>query len=89
MMSFHQAPTTFVGQVDLKVSDLERSLQFYQKIIGFSIIQLLNFCPFNNIIKGASPQYVYGFLKNKRLISISMETVGIEFFSYCHNGFQI
>ncbi|MGI6156709.1 MAG: VOC family protein, partial [Enterococcus lemanii] len=38
MMSFHQAPTTFVGQVNLKVSDLERSLQFYQKIIGFSIL---------------------------------------------------
>ena len=37
-MHFHQAPTTFVGQVNLKVSDLERSLQFYQKIIGFSIL---------------------------------------------------
>lgn len=37
-MQFHQAPTTFVGQVNLKVSDLERSLQFYQKIIGFSVL---------------------------------------------------
>ncbi|KYD05486.1 hypothetical protein B4102_3210 [Heyndrickxia sporothermodurans] len=39
MMGFHQPPHTFVGQVDLKVSDLERSLQFYQEIIGFQILK--------------------------------------------------
>ena len=39
MMEFHQAPQTFVSQVDLKVSDLERSLAFYQQIIGFQIIK--------------------------------------------------
>ncbi|MEK5520490.1 VOC family protein [Heyndrickxia sp. FSL W8-0423] len=38
-MGFHQPPHTFVGQVDLKVSNLERSLQFYQEIIGFQILK--------------------------------------------------
>lgn len=41
MMGFHQPPHTFVGQVDLKVSDLERSLQFYQEIIGFQIFKAI------------------------------------------------
>ncbi|BAQ09333.1 glyoxalase/bleomycin resistance [Bacillus sp. OxB-1] len=37
-MNFHQAPSTFVGQVNLKVESLERALAFYQEIIGFQII---------------------------------------------------
>ncbi|MBU8879812.1 VOC family protein [Bacillus sp. FJAT-29790] len=38
-MTFHSKPHTFVGQVDLKVIDLQRSLAFYQKIIGFQILE--------------------------------------------------
>lgn len=39
MSKFHREPHTFVGQVDLKVGNLERSLTFYQKIIGFQILE--------------------------------------------------
>lgn len=28
-MNFHRKPHTFIGQVDLKVSNLERSLAFF------------------------------------------------------------
>ncbi|MGC4377545.1 VOC family protein [Fictibacillus sp. Mic-4] len=38
-MNFHRAPNTFVGQVYLKVANLERSLAFYQKVIGFKVLQ--------------------------------------------------
>jgi catechol 2,3-dioxygenase len=38
-MNFHQAPNTYVGKVNLKVQDLERSLLFYQKVIGFKVLQ--------------------------------------------------
>ncbi|WP_413375783.1 VOC family protein [Alkalihalobacillus sp. 1P02AB] len=38
-MNFHRKPTTFVGQVNLKVLDLERSLTFYKEIIGFKILE--------------------------------------------------
>lgn len=38
-MNFHQKPTTFVGHVKLKVEDLNRSLSFYQDIIGFDILE--------------------------------------------------
>ncbi|MFS0575720.1 VOC family protein [Sporosarcina sp. 179-K 3D1 HS] len=37
-MNFHQAPFTFIGQVNLKVENLERALAFYQDIIGFQIV---------------------------------------------------
>ena len=36
-MNFHQPPVTFVGQVNIKVENLERSLAFYEKIIGFKV----------------------------------------------------
>jgi catechol 2,3-dioxygenase len=36
-MRFHQSPIVHVGKVILKVTDLERSLQFYQQVIGFEI----------------------------------------------------
>ncbi|WP_173916814.1 VOC family protein [Halobacillus sp. Marseille-Q1614] len=36
---FFQAPTTFVGHVELKVQDLSRSLTFYKEVIGFQVIQ--------------------------------------------------
>ncbi|MFT9596372.1 VOC family protein [Mesobacillus sp.] len=38
-MSFHQPPVTFVGQVNLKVQSLERSLAFYQEVIGFKVYE--------------------------------------------------
>lgn len=38
-MRFHQAPVTFVSQVNLKVENLQRSIQFYQEVIGFSVLE--------------------------------------------------
>ncbi len=38
-MSFHQPPVTYVGQVNLKVENLERSLAFYEKVIGFKVYE--------------------------------------------------
>ena len=38
-MNFHREPITFVGQVNLKVENLERSLTFYQEIIGFKLLE--------------------------------------------------
>ncbi|WML48324.1 VOC family protein [Neobacillus sp. PS3-34] len=38
-MNFHGKPNTFVSQVDLKVSNLERSLIFYQNVVGFKILE--------------------------------------------------
>ncbi|MBS4206254.1 VOC family protein [Lederbergia citrea] len=38
-MSFHREPITFVGQVNLKVQNLERSIAFYQEIIGFKVLE--------------------------------------------------
>lgn len=38
-MKFHQKPITFVGQVNLKVQNLSRSLTFYQEVIGFHILE--------------------------------------------------
>lgn len=37
-MGFHRKPTTFVSHVKIKVANLERSLKFYQGILGFSIL---------------------------------------------------
>lgn len=38
-MNFHQPPVTFVGRVDLKVQDLDRSVAFYQDVIGFKVLE--------------------------------------------------
>ncbi|MEH7126423.1 VOC family protein [Bacillus sp. JJ1532] len=38
-MNFHHEPITFVGQVNLKVQNLERSLAFYQEVIGFKVLE--------------------------------------------------
>ncbi|MHC0037788.1 VOC family protein [Pseudoneobacillus sp. C159] len=38
-MNFHREPITFVGQVTLKVENLQRSLAFYKKVIGFKVLE--------------------------------------------------
>ena len=38
-MEFHTKPNTYVDIVSLKVSDLERSLDYYQNIIGFQVLE--------------------------------------------------
>ncbi|TJY42841.1 VOC family protein [Cohnella pontilimi] len=38
-MNFHREPNTYVGQVNLKVQNLERSLKFYQEVIGFKVLE--------------------------------------------------
>lgn len=38
-MDFHRKPVTFVGQVNLKVQNLERSIAFYQQVIGFKVLK--------------------------------------------------
>ncbi|MCM3668177.1 VOC family protein [Mesobacillus maritimus] len=38
-MTFHQKPHTFVSQVHLNVQDLQRSLKFYQEILGLKIME--------------------------------------------------
>ncbi|GAE37178.1 VOC family protein [Halalkalibacter akibai] len=37
-MNFHREPITFVGQVNLKVQKLERSIAFYKDVIGFKVL---------------------------------------------------
>lgn len=37
-MNFHKKPVTYVGEVGLKVVDIQKMKKFYQKIIGFDII---------------------------------------------------
>lgn len=38
-MKFHRKPITYVNHVAIKVTDLERSLKFYQEMIGFDILE--------------------------------------------------
>lgn len=38
-MSYTVPPQTRIGHVHLKVSDLERSLQFYRDLLGFEVMQ--------------------------------------------------
>ncbi|MBV7506123.1 VOC family protein [Bacillus sp. sid0103] len=39
MDKFHQAPNIYVGEVNIKVKDLEYSLTFYQNIMGFQVLE--------------------------------------------------
>ncbi|MFD2043276.1 VOC family protein [Ornithinibacillus salinisoli] len=36
---FFQKPTTYVGEVNINVTDLERSLHFYKNILGFRVLK--------------------------------------------------
>jgi catechol 2,3-dioxygenase len=38
-MNFHRPPNTYVGQVSLKVENLERAQLFYTDVIGFQILE--------------------------------------------------
>ncbi|AGT30605.1 hypothetical protein M493_01215 [Geobacillus genomosp. 3] len=36
-MNFHRKPATFVSQVSIKVENIERSIDFYEQVIGFKV----------------------------------------------------
>lgn len=38
-MGFHTNPTTFVGHVKINVENLQRSLTFYQNVLGFDVLE--------------------------------------------------
>lgn len=38
-MNFHQPPHTYVEKVDLKVMNLDRSINFYENVIGLKVLQ--------------------------------------------------
>ena len=37
-MHFHEKPNTFVTNVEIKVSNLQRSLKYYQEVVGFKVL---------------------------------------------------
>lgn len=37
-MTFHRPPTTYIGKVTLKVADLQQMTQFYEEVIGFTVL---------------------------------------------------
>ncbi|MEH7335957.1 VOC family protein [Neobacillus drentensis] len=39
MEKFHQSPNIYVGEVNIKVKNLDYSLNFYQNIIGFQVLE--------------------------------------------------
>ncbi|MEH7085997.1 VOC family protein, partial [Neobacillus drentensis] len=39
MDQFHQAPNIYVGEVNIKVKNLDYSLTFYQSIMGFKVLE--------------------------------------------------
>lgn len=38
-MNFHEKPNTFVSHVKINVQDLNRSLPFYQQVVGFELLE--------------------------------------------------
>lgn len=36
---FHKKPNTYVSHVQIKVSNLDRSVEYYKNIIGFDILE--------------------------------------------------
>jgi catechol 2,3-dioxygenase len=41
-MGFHREPNTFISQLHLKVINLERSLAFYQEVLGLKVLKQTN-----------------------------------------------
>lgn len=41
-MGFHREPNTFISQLNLKVASLERSITFYQEVIGLQVLNQTN-----------------------------------------------
>ncbi|OLN22162.1 glyoxalase [Domibacillus antri] len=39
MERFHEKPNTFVGEVNIYVTDLNRSIEFYKSVIGFQVLE--------------------------------------------------
>ncbi|MFL6556758.1 MAG: VOC family protein, partial [Bacillus sp. (in: firmicutes)] len=39
MDKFHQAPNIYVGEVNINVKNLDYSLNFYQNILGFQVME--------------------------------------------------
>lgn len=39
MGNFHEIPNVYVGEVDIKVKNLDDALSFYQQIIGFQVLE--------------------------------------------------
>ena len=39
MENFHQKPSVYVGEVNIKVKNLDNSVTFYQNIIGFQVLE--------------------------------------------------
>ena len=48
-MNFHKKPVSYVGEIALKVMDIQKMKQFYQEIIGFEVISEMQ----NNVELGA------------------------------------
>lgn len=36
---FHKKPNMYVSHIQIKVSDLARSVEFYKTVIGFSVLE--------------------------------------------------
>jgi catechol 2,3-dioxygenase len=43
MEKFHQGPNIFVGEVDIRVKNLDNALTFYQNIMGFQVLEKTDF----------------------------------------------
>lgn len=39
MLNFHEKPVTYVGEVGLKVLDLQKMIRFYKEILGFEVLE--------------------------------------------------
>lgn len=71
MMKFHSKPNIFVNELVLKVTDINRSIRFYTKIMGFSILKkngkeaILTADGFNPIVTLIEPEDVVPKIPNR------------------------